>query len=44
MTREEIEKLKQDCLEAIGGPFDEGQRKWMLYLDAVMDYIDKRIK
>ena len=43
-TREEIRKLNKDCWDSIGGPFDEGLRKFTLFLEAVLDYIDDKVK
>lgn len=44
MTREELKKLNKDCWDSMGGPFDEGLRKFTLYIEAVLDYIDERVK
>jgi len=27
----------------MGGPFDEGLRKFSIYLEAVLDYVDKKV-
>ena len=39
-TRDQIKKLNQECWDSLGGPFDEGLRKFTLYIEAVLDYVD----
>lgn len=43
-TREKIKELEKDCWGAFGGSFDEGLRKFTIYLEAVLDYIDEKVK
>lgn len=42
-NRKLIKKLAAEVHGAIGGPFEDGQRKFTEYVEAVLDYIDESI-